>query len=412
MEYLAEDTAPEAITARLLRKASVPAPKVGKSTDVEKTLATGRYLNQDREETPKYEPLPALVPAITGEDLKKIINERPDFTAEAEANRGRRAGARQDIGAGLMMAIHGNDRIARAGGQVLTHALEGAKPLRMNAADIAYEGADGEFVESSAARRAQQIKAMEHQLEEQRKEENTRITAEAKRRDLERQSLRDADNARLGAQKLGPTIVIANAAAEKAGKSGEGTKKLTNTESQSLQTLSNNYKNWTGTMDTFKDEYSSTGPLGKPGSKIEDTLTNEFPWARNLVYNDKEQKAADEKAMWWKQQEFFNTLPERHELFGSALTPPETASWNASTIQPGMDPKQIKKFMQIRKDIMERHGIQAYETALANQSHPMAVKKAMSGFGKVLERGDYEAPTNNLAEAAKAELEKRNPRKR
>ncbi|MDB4044427.1 hypothetical protein N9470_02980 [Emcibacteraceae bacterium] len=63
--------------------------------------------------------------------------------------------------------------------------------------------------------------------------------------------------------------------------------------------------------------------------------------------SDRKQEAA-----WWGNLNQFYTMPERHEMFGGALTKPEIASWNASALNSNMDDYQIRHAMATRLHIM------------------------------------------------------------
>ncbi|HVH49686.1 MAG TPA: hypothetical protein VM760_07395, partial [Sphingomicrobium sp.] len=64
---------------------------------------------------------------------------------------------------------------------------------------------------------------------------------------------------------------------------------------------------------------------------------------------------ADEKgqAQWWQRYSMFANL-ERNKLFGSALTPGETAAFNAAMVSPGMKPDQIRINLERQRDIASK----------------------------------------------------------
>lgn len=53
------------------------------------------------------------------------------------------------------------------------------------------------------------------------------------------------------------------------------------------------------------------------------------------------------KQKWWSDFNMFHTLPERHKLFGSALTETELKSWNAANITESMTADQVKERLDL-----------------------------------------------------------------
>ncbi|HEY3473895.1 MAG TPA: hypothetical protein VGK56_04750 [Anaerolineales bacterium] len=107
-------------------------------------------------------------------------------------------------------------------------------------------------------------------------------------------------------------------------------------------------------VSSFMDEYSGTpvaaplqNTLGKFGI---DKYRNQSNWWQN--YTEQSNKV-------------------RHELFGSALTANEQKAFEAATIVPGMDPKEIRR----------RLGQQARAAALAHQKQVQALGKAGYNVG-------------------------------
>ena len=68
--------------------------------------------------------------------------------------------------------------------------------------------------------------------------------------------------------------------------------------------------------------------------------------ARRLVGDDTGQ------AQWWQNMQMQDNAV-RHGLFGAALTATEQAAWNRTTVTPRMDPEEIQKNLQRRKEIIE-----------------------------------------------------------
>jgi hypothetical protein len=59
------------------------------------------------------------------------------------------------------------------------------------------------------------------------------------------------------------------------------------------------------------------------------------------------------QAQWWQRYDMFANL-ERNKLFGSALTPGETAAFKAAMVSPGMKPEQIKSNLSRQQEIASK----------------------------------------------------------
>lgn len=84
----------------------------------------------------------------------------------------------------------------------------------------------------------------------------------------------------------------------------------------------------------FKDEY------GGWGSAMAGDLANTL--ARNVPLATDDARA---RADWWSDYQNQRNA-KRHTLFGSALTATEKGEWEKSDINPGMDPRAIKKNLE------------------------------------------------------------------
>jgi hypothetical protein len=92
--------------------------------------------------------------------------------------------------------------------------------------------------------------------------------------------------------------------------------------------------------DTFKPEYA-----GSIGSVLQRKMGE--------LAGGMAPQSTQDQTRWWADQAMFDELPKRHELFGSALTPTEKASWSAATISPGMSPEKIKERLAVRGKIYD-----------------------------------------------------------
>lgn len=361
MEYL--EPTPEEIAAKFLRnRDAMAADSPGKLT-ASKVLAQGNLLASALREKP------ADAPAMPMPDRGRMsINElyrqledlstKPlDYTAVESANRSKRDAARKDIGAGLMLAFRGDAPMASAGGHILQQALSDAKPLRMNAADMAYEGADGRMVENPGVERASREKVIAGRIDAQIKEQqflyqqatlaNDRALRETASRNLER----------LMAMKIAPTIVLANAAETRAGNAGagKGLKAISASQQRDLDSKTTTAEGLSKLYDSFKDEYAGKGAMGAPAVAIGSALGSWAPESKDSVFS---RIASDQPTVnWWREFKMMQELPKRHELFGAALTPNEQRSWDrAQAISPNSDPKVVKNTLaQLHKISVDVH---------------------------------------------------------
>lgn len=88
--------------------------------------------------------------------------------------------------------------------------------------------------------------------------------------------------------------------------------------------------------DSFEDAYGTESRLPKLGA------------AQNFIATEAPSYATEgmqEQRDWWAKWGIIYTLPERHELFGAALTKEEKPEWEKHAINPDMSPEVIKENM-------------------------------------------------------------------
>ncbi len=105
-------------------------------------------------------------------------------------------------------------------------------------------------------------------------------------------------------------------------------------------------------------------------------------------------QSTQDMTRWWADQAFFDELPQRHALFGAALTPTEQKSWANAAINPSLSPKVIRERLATRKQI--------YDEALARKRDEIEaagqnVKQfdAMTGNRGASGSFDKPSPTRN-----------------
>lgn len=117
-------------------------------------------------------------------------------------------------------------------------------------------------------------------------------------------------------------------------------KPLSSQQEKSALELGGQYATVQRLAESFKPEYS-----GDLRSSIERQFGN---LAGGLA-----PQSTQDMTRWWADQSFMDELPQRHELFGAALTPTEQKSWASAAINPSLSPKVIKERFETRRSIME-----------------------------------------------------------
>lgn len=113
---------------------------------------------------------------------------------------------------------------------------------------------------------------------------------------------------------------------------------LTATQKKEVAGLQDEVAQHTGYLETFKDNFS--GPKAAIQAKLGGTFLNQ---------DDPE---AAETAEWWRNFRAGDNVI-RNGLFGSALTAPEKAAWEATTVSPLSSPAQIKAAIAARQKIVQ-----------------------------------------------------------
>lgn len=101
---------------------------------------------------------------------------------------------------------------------------------------------------------------------------------------------------------------------------------------------SQKFSDLTRFADTFKPEYAGYA------SSVAGN-------AANLIGRNLPENRFSEGASWWQSYDRFKNVT-RHELFGSALTATEQSAFEKADISPAMNPYQIKKNLELQKEIV------------------------------------------------------------
>lgn len=308
---------------------------------------TGILANVQQEGRPDLEELYTRLADIT----RKPLDLSP-LKAVAAANQ---EGSRRDFLGGLALSTLGGKRMSPLGKALGEAGIERGKPLRPNAADIAYENPDtGEIVANPYIQHNQDIKATEAAIKSveggQAKElaAATTLARElgAAGRAEEANALRltiaqMASGDRAAGRALSATLAMMRAA---------GMPKptaLSGPEKKSISELNSRISDVDFLLPTFKDKYAGKGAVGRLQVTGESMLGD---WAP---------QESQDRAAWWSNFKMMRELPERHALFGSALTATEKASWQeAQLINPNTDPKRVRatlaKMQETAKNVRSR----------------------------------------------------------
>jgi hypothetical protein len=121
-------------------------------------------------------------------------------------------------------------------------------------------------------------------------------------------------------------------------------KALSYSEVKDVQRLNTELGSLNELESKFKDTYAGKGPLGAlvvRGKKMLGSAAT---------------PAAQEEAAYWADYQRLVDIPQRHEKFGSALTPGESRIWeSARNLGPTSDPKIVRAALASMKGILNRH---------------------------------------------------------
>jgi hypothetical protein len=113
---------------------------------------------------------------------------------------------------------------------------------------------------------------------------------------------------------------------------------LSSGEVEKITAIENSLGTQTRLLDTFRPEYG--GYKAKFAGDLANTYASTFG-------GDKETQAD-----WWKSYNANDTIA-RNALFGASLTPGETKSWEATTVDISMTPSMIERRMKERAALIE-----------------------------------------------------------
>lgn len=136
-------------------------------------------------------------------------------------------------------------------------------------------------------------------------------------------------------------MAIARAEADKAAREAVAPAKkrdLPSGEVEKITAIDNSFGAQARLLETFRPEYG--GYKAKFAGDLVNTMASTFG-------GDKEAQAD-----WWKSYNANDTIA-RNALFGASLTPGETKSWEATTVDISMTPSMIERRMKERAALIE-----------------------------------------------------------
>lgn len=98
---------------------------------------------------------------------------------------------------------------------------------------------------------------------------------------------------------------------------------------------------------------------------------------RNLPESVVGKDVAEAATFWQGYDRYKNVI--RNELYGSALTAPETAAFERADVNPGMDPKQIRRNLETQRQIVQ-NGLRRKANALIQSGYPADAIAAAYGL--------------------------------
>jgi hypothetical protein len=126
------------------------------------------------------------------------------------------------------------------------------------------------------------------------------------------------------------------------------------------------FANIGGFVDTFKPEFA--GHISPQVGAVSNWAGRHLP--ESVVGETRAQSAA-----WWQQYDKFKNLV-RNELYGASLQPSETALFEKSDVNAGMDPKQIKTNLETQRTIAENGLKRKANAMIAAGYKPDVIAKA------------------------------------
>ena len=109
-------------------------------------------------------------------------------------------------------------------------------------------------------------------------------------------------------------------------------------EVEKITAIDNSYGTQSKLMETYQDEFGGYGAA----------------WAgdlKNFLAARTDSPEGQKQAQWWASH-YANDSVTRNVLYGASLTPGETAAWERTTINPGMDAGMIRGRMKERADLI------------------------------------------------------------
>jgi hypothetical protein len=314
------------------------------------------------------------------------LNATPlDYSGIEQAQRAREAQGKRNFLAGLMLAQKGGTELTPLGRTLAAEGIKLGEPLRGNAADTGYYNPEtGQFVENPELARSRKEKVLQGAINALSKEEEVRARIAAQQgnataQDILRQNKEWMDQHKLAldAYKGQTAEFLAQVKLIHEQNRNANLKPMQFGEFKELNESVTTFNNLDRLKDTWKKEFEGD-ITGTGGAEIRSYIANNYPDLLGKTVSEQRLQFEKDRAQWWQGQKYWDELPERHAVFGATMTANEKRAWASATIQQGMKEEQIKKNLEIRRQIVKDNIARMEEFFVKNGRIPEAVY-AMTG---------------------------------
>lgn len=133
-------------------------------------------------------------------------------------------------------------------------------------------------------------------------------------------------------------------------------------------------------LTKFEDEAKKVGSVDMLVSSFRPEFVGSIPmgglaenWMTDNLLGDNASETMKRQAEFWRNfNRYYNNI-ERHELFGSALTAPETAAWKAANVGPNASASEVQRAMETLDSISKKLAAKSSLNALNKNYSPKYV---------------------------------------
>lgn len=143
-------------------------------------------------------------------------------------------------------------------------------------------------------------------------------------------------------------------------------RRLNVNDTTKLQEVGGKVQQVSSFASTFKDSHAGYGA---------DFIGEAWNQAGRRLPESIAGKDTKEQATWWSNYNRYKNVV-RNELFGSALTAPEKAAFDAADISPGMDPKTIRENLSYQRKVVSNAMLRSGQALIEQGYEPKVIAKA------------------------------------